>query len=778
MTELRSGSSRRSGADPDTARGQRVVWVLAAFAALGAVASGARPTASVPADALLNGSAAALVVYLSSRAGRWSWLVLAGVATLAADSSVALAAGGGALVVAFTAAVVDRRDRVIGALVGALAVQALFRLPDTEHNGVATLVAFAAVLPVLVSGCRNCLPVVRRRLLVGLAVVAGVALALTAVASLVALGQRSALRAGIDQARDGRRAAENGQTRRADRLLGEAEQSFREAADAFGATWMAPTSGVPLIGQNVEALAVASEQGAQVAATAREALIEADVDGLQFEDGVLDLDRVRAVGPPLERSAAALEASLEDLEAASSPWLVSAVDERYDDFRGELADAAGDADVALNGVEVAPALFGGDGDRRYLVLFTTPAEMRGLGGFVGNYAELTAVDGDVELTRSGRLNELKTGVGNPPYTISGPADYLDRWGRYQLGRYIQDTTFSPDFPSVAQVWEEIYPQTPGGAPIDGVIVVDPYALAALMTFTGPITVPGYDTPLTSENAADILLREQYLTFEDDKPGRIDFLDEATRQTFEALTTGDLPGPREVTDVLGPVVAQGRLLVHSVAPDEQGFFEAVDLDGALPPVDGDFLSVTTQNSGNNKIDIFLHRSIRYDVRYDPDTGRVRGQVTVTLRNDAPASGLPNYVIGNRDPSTIPIGANLMYLSVYTPWDVVGATLGDRPIRVGHAEELGRRAYGAFVQVPPGGTRRITFELDGAGEPAYDYRLTFAPQPLVYPDDLTIEVNGAEGWEVCATDGLELEGTTATLDGPAEEDVTVSAEFCSR
>ena len=543
----------------------RPVWALAALAALGAAASGAEPTASALADVAVNASAAAVVVILGSRARRWTWFVVAALATLAADSAVALAAGGSALAVAFTSVVIDRRDRLIGALVAALAVQALFRLPATERTGLATFVALAAGLPMLVSGYRRSVPAVRRWLPIGLATVAGVAVALTALVSMVALDQRSALQDGIDRARDGRRAAENGETSRADRLLGEAEQAFREAADAFGAAWMTPTSAIPVVGQNVEALQVAADQGAHVAAEAREALIEADLDSLQFEDGAIDLDRVRAVGPPLARSAAALEASLEGLEAATSPWLVPGVAHRYAEFSGELADAAADADVAVDALAVAPALFGADEERRYLILFTTPAEMRGLGGFIGNYAEMTAVDGAMELTRSGRTAELRPGIGNPAYTISGPADYLDRWGRYRPGRFVQDTTYSPDFPSVAQVWEEIYPQIRGGAPIDGVVVVDPYALAALMTFTGPITVPGYSVPLTSENAAEVLLREQYVSFGEDRPRRIDFLDDATRLTFEALTTGDLPGPRQVTDVLGPVVRQGRLLVHSVGP---------------------------------------------------------------------------------------------------------------------------------------------------------------------------------------------------------------------
>ena len=41
--------------------------------------------------------------------------------------------------------------------------------------------------------------------------------------------------------------------------------------------------------------------------------------------------------------------------------------------------------------------------------FTTPAEARGLGGFMGNYAELTATDGQLGLTDFGRTAELNAG---------------------------------------------------------------------------------------------------------------------------------------------------------------------------------------------------------------------------------------------------------------------------------------------------------------------------------------------------------------------------------
>ena len=170
-------------------------------------------------------------------------------------------------------------------------------------------------------------------------------------------------------------------------------------------------------------------------------------------------------------------------------WLVDPLSTAVGDFDAEVDRALPDAELAIQGVRLAPALFGGDEPRHYFIAFTQPAEARGLGGFVGNYGELTAVDGDIELTRSGRIAELIAAPGADQRTLSGPEDYLTRYGRFQPTQYLQDLTLSPDGPSVAQVMAELYPQA-GGQPVDGVIIVDPVALAALMAFTGPITRRG------------------------------------------------------------------------------------------------------------------------------------------------------------------------------------------------------------------------------------------------------------------------------------------------
>ena len=84
-------------------------------------------------------------------------------------------------------------------------------------------------------------------------------------------------------------------------------------------------------------------------------------------------------------------------------WLVDPLAGGVADFADEVDRALPDAELAIQAVRLAPGLFGGEGQRHYYIAFTQPAESRGLGGFVGNFGELTAVDGDVELTRSGRI---------------------------------------------------------------------------------------------------------------------------------------------------------------------------------------------------------------------------------------------------------------------------------------------------------------------------------------------------------------------------------------
>src|SRR5690606_4026466 len=71
----------------------------------------------------------------------------------------------------------------------------------------------------------------------------------------------------------------------------------------------------------------------------------------------------------------------------------------------------------------------------------------------------------------------------------------------------QDVNFSPDFPTAARLYREMYAQK-FGVQVDGVIATDPVALARLLRGTGPVTLTD-GQQLTADNAVSLLLSDAY-----------------------------------------------------------------------------------------------------------------------------------------------------------------------------------------------------------------------------------------------------------------------------
>ena len=647
---------------------------------------------------------------------------------------------------------------------------------DIGPLGLSVLVSAVAVGPVLVSGYQHAARRTRRRVRWGmLAVVVVVAVAGVAY-GLALRSARPAAERGLAQLDAGLAAARAGDDVAAAEHLDAAADAFGQADGDLGGWLAAPARVVPVLGHNARATAAMAASAAEVARRGAVSATEADTDSLTVDGGRLDLARVRQLQGPLADVAAALDTADARLDDTSSPWLVTPVADRLDRVRTELADARPDVDLAADAVEVIPAMFGGDGEpSRWFVAFVTPVEARGRTGFLGNFAELTVTDGQVEMTRFGRASELEAG-GTPSVerTLSGPADYVSRYTRFSPAATWRNVTMSPDFPSVGQVIAELYPQS-GGQPVDGVIAVDPAGLAALLTFTGPIEVPETGEVLTPESAADFLLRRQYVELTD-TGDRVDALEDLSRTTFDRLTSGNLPGPRQVADVLGGPVDTGHLHMYAVDPAQQDVVEQVGLDGSLPAAGSqDALAVVSNNAVGNKIDLFLRRAVSYQATWDPDTGEIEATATVTVTNAAPSSGLPGYVIGSplAQQDRPPPGTNRTYLSVYSPHELESASLDGAPVEVERQIERGRNVYSVFLDVPAdGGVRSLELHLAGRVATGDTYELEVAGQPLVTPDDVAVAVDvvGAEEGDVTASAPLTVEGPRAAAARPVAEERT--------
>jgi hypothetical protein len=726
---------------------RRLIAGTAALAGLGAAFAGGEPTGLGLVDLVFRAAFAAVIVFAASRARRWTWIILAGVTAVASADGGLLVVSVVALAVAIVGGMMSRR-RLIGAVSAAIAVQALLRLPDLGFSGASALVTVAAVVPVLVSGYLM-LPRRQRRLVHRVGIVAAAFVVVSAgLFAFSVLGAVTGVRSGIDRVHDGLVAAGDGDMTYAAELFEDSNSSLESASSMLGAWWASPVRLVPGLAQQARALDEATASAADVSFAAGEAATAADFERLRYLDGRIDVEGLRAAQAPLDAAVESMDAATASLDAADSPWLLPLVRSRVDRFAAELDNTRDEVGLAALGARAAPGLVGGDGPRTYLVLFTQPAETRGLGGFIGGYAELRAENGEIRLATSGKGGELNRVPNRAERTISGPPDYLARYNRFRPAFYIQDVTLSPDFPSVAAVSAELYEQTTGRR-VDGVIAVDPYGLEELLSFTGPISVDGLDRRLTEDNTAEFLIREQYLQF-DRAEGRAeeierrDVLSDVGSEAFDQLVNGDLPGPRRAGDVLGPVVAERHLMAHGFRPEEQDLFVALGAAGALePPADRDAFMLVTQNKGNNKIDSFLYRSIDYLTTFDPSTGELEATATITLRNDAPADGLPLAIIGSNDQG-LPLGTNSMFFSFYTPHLLREVRLDGEEWQMEVQREGGFRVYSRFLELAPG--QSTTLELDLMGELPTDgtYELLVLNQPVVNPDELSARVELRSGW----------------------------------
>ena len=740
-------------------RRRLVLLMLAVVSAVGAVAAGGSATGWLPIDAVLLASLGAAGVVAGSRVA--PALILAGSvgSALAGLDSLALPLALAAMGLVLTSLLVEA-EPVIHAAAAGLVTQAALRLSDPGGRGQTALVAALILVPLLVSAAQTLRPPDRRKLLrvaLGLAalgVVGGIA---GGVAAASAIGP---LRRGLSAATATIDATQSVDLQTTADSLSEAGRDFAEARRSLEAWWAFPARVVPMVGQHWQVLRAAAVSGDELAGAGQRALGAPALSDVHITDGRVPLEQLAAIEPPVADVAARATAARGRLDDARSAWLVPPLADKLDTQLRRMRQIEKSTQLANRVLPLMPGLLGKDGPRRYFLSVQTPVEARGGGGFMGNFGEITADDGHLRLSRFGRQVELTQAPGRADRKLEAPEDYLERYARFRPDATWANVNLSPDFPTNAQVIANLYPQS-GGAPIDGVIAIDPAGLAALLAVVGPVEVPAWPVPITAANALQILHYEQYQRFGIPTEGeRLDFLGEVAQIAWARLTSGDLPPVPQLLATFGPAVRGKHIFFASTRADEQRLFEDLGAAGKMAPVTGDFLGLATQNAGGNKIDYFLRRSVDYRVRLDPGDGGLQAAATVTLHNDAPGSGLSIALIGNEASPPLPNGTNKLYLSFYTPWQLVGARIDGQPVEFEQARELDRQVYSTAVVIPPKSSVTIELALRGRLPGPDSYRLDVYRQPMVAPDEVRTALAVEGGWRTAGgakeqTEALRLE-----------------------
>lgn len=705
-------SGRRGIADE-----QLVVGALALVAALAAVAAGAEPTGHRWYDAALTGVGVLALVLVGRLAPWWAAVLAAGVALAIAIHPALLVLGAVGLGLALWAGWVPSPPSwALAASLGATA-NVLVRAELGGRYGTSGAIGvLVAALVVLLGTFR--LPTRQRRLAWGACVVLGLgALACTAGFAYAGVQSRHQLSAGLTTAELGVAALESGDFDEAAQWFEEAAGYLDTANDRLGKPWVRLAAAVPVVAQHEAAVTDMAEAGADGARVVVRALREIDPDELRPRDGRFDLDTLTRLEEPLSDVRDALVRLRERSVSSRSGWLVERATYELDDFTESVDEHLPSLENALAAIRMAPQLLGADGPRTYLLLFTTPAESRGLGGFVGSYAELHVDDGQLTLGAFDRSQNLDLRVWEAGATIEGHEEFVRLYGRFGFdgpavgGAAFRNLPMTPHFPTVAELGADLYAQTTG-TEVAGVIAMDPAVVSTLLQYTGPVHLESIGREVGPDEALWYLLREQYIQGVDDT-SRADGLAEAASQAFDRLLNGSLPEPIRLAIDLGPLTSQRRLLVWSADPDEQALLERVHVAGGMPELDGaDGWAFTITNAGGNKIDSYLERRAGYESVTDPATGVTSATMRIELTNTAPDEGLPAYVIGNRIGR--PWGTNTMFVTLYSPLDLDELELNGERVGVEVGEERGWKAYRLMVDLAAGETVSLTAHLSGTVE----------------------------------------------------------------
>ena len=174
---------------------------------------------------------------------------------------------------------------------------------------------------------------------------------------------------------------------------------------------------------------------------------------------------------------------------------------------------------------------------------------------------------------------------------------------------------------------------------------------------------------------------------------------------------------------------------SANPAEEDLFQRVGMGGAFPELNGaDGLAVTIDNASGNKIDAYLSVDVKYDAVHGTG-GSTGGAATITLTNNALASGLPAIVIGNA--VNLPEGTNHTFLTVYTALPVTEVRLDGQPSGMEFSQTFGWNSAATFLDIAPGQSRTLTLQMQGV-LPVGAYRFITRTQPLALAETMTTTV----------------------------------------
>jgi hypothetical protein len=404
-----------------------------------------------------------------------------------------------------------------------------------------------------------------------------------------------------------------------------------------------------------------------------------------------------------------------------------------------LSSANGTLGELRSSTSATLAMLGSTGPRTYIFVFQNLAETTALGGTAAALSAVTVDNGVITLARQASSTDFPWQDGRP---VIAEDPTLSALFTPMMFTRLNLATSQPHFPTAALITQAFWQQRFGGT-VDGVISIDPGALAHLLGATGPVMLGTGDT-LTSANAVPLLLNTVYFRYQGPQgPAQTDaFFADVARTMFGTLKNTQVD-PRVLLATVIHGVREHRILAWSSHSEEQKLIARGQLDGVLPTDNA--TSTTTgvffRDMSTSKMDYYLTTSAKLTTDVCTATTPTFA-VEVGLHSkltQAEAATLPSYV------ASAPWGATQFRTQVFA-YGPPGTTFVSATVNAtgmsaaigGTGDDLGRPVVWFWVMLTPGQSSTVTATFTGlAGTYAAP---ELRPTPMLNPTAVSVDAPG--------------------------------------
>ncbi len=417
------------------------------------------------------------------------------------------------------------------------------------------------------------------------------------------------------------------------------------------------------------------------------------------------------------------EAALADMAEIDPSVLPLEYQNVFKDFRLLFATFLDDLENLTELGRAIDEIFGGEGLRRYLIVFQNPHEIRPTGGFLGSFAII-----DV---KNGKIVNLDIPAGGS-YDLQGQLDaYVEPPTPLLLSNKrweFQDSNWFPDFPASAQKMLWFYRHA-RQVTADGVIAINATVLERLLSIIGPVHDTERALTLDSSNAIVAIQKivEEGPEKADNKPKQI--ISDLAPLFINYILNSK---PEHITPLLlnlSEALEKKEIQAYFVDEEVENTIKTYGWSGQILPIknDQDYLMVVNANVQGQKSDAYIIQNISHEAEVAED-GSIINTVVIT-REHTGTQGEKLYGQTNINYLRlyVPLGSELISAGGFTwpdersfrapdAWTKKDEFLMETEKEIGFddttgtrlSEEFGKTVFGNWIIINPGETGQIFFK----------------------------------------------------------------------